>query len=402
MKQRTLKLFALIFFVLAGVMAFINSGHAQKSQTDASLVHNNGSIASSQSRAGDLLAPRSLAQQQGDKPAEQTYKNIQVLKGMPSSQLNAVMDFISGALGVNCAYCHVVPTMEKDDKPTKATARKMMLMQFAINKDNKDIFDGTGAITCYTCHRGQPKPQVIPMLPQSLPAVGAPGQAKAAESLPTADQVLDKYMQAIGGKAAFEKLKTRVKKGTQTGADGTAITIEAYQEAPDKAVTILTAKNGVTMTGYNGTVGWAKNPRGQRQLSGAQLASMKRGADFYSDINLKQRYPNLEVVDREKVGERDAIVLASQPTPDRIEKLYFDTQTGLLLRTQTITQTVIGPVPEQTDYDDYRDVDGVKLPFIIRQSEVNPRDGWTRKYTEIKHNVPVDETKFNMPQSSGQ
>ena len=318
---------------------------------------------------------------------------------MPSSQLGIVMDFISSSLGVDCAYCHVVPQQfEKDDKPTKTTARKMMLMQFAINKDNKDIFGGTGAITCYTCHRGHTKPQVMPILPMAFNEGGPRGQARAAaENLPTVDQVLDKYLQAIGGKAAFEKLKTRVMTGTQVGADGTAIPIETYQEAPDKVVSILTAKNGVMMSGYNGTVGWAKSPRAQRQLSGGQLASMKRAADFYGDIKLKELYPNLEVVDREKVGERDAYLLASQPSPNRIEKLYFDTQTGLLLRIQTITQTVIAPVPEQTDFDDYRDVDGVKLPFIIRQSSVNPRDGWTRKYTEIKHNVTIDEAKFNMP-----
>ena len=124
---------------------------------------------------------------------------------------------------------------------------------------------------------------------------------------------------------------------------------------------------------------------------------MKHGADFYGDIKLKELYPNLEVVDHEKVGERDAIVLASQPSPNVIAKLYFDAQTGLLLRILTITQTVIAPIPEQLDFDDYRDVNGVKLPFTIRQSSVDDRNVWTRKYTEIKHNVPVDETKFNMP-----
>lgn len=405
MKQRTLKLFTLLVFVLAGVMAFINQSHAQKSEATAILLHNGNPIIASELRSSDLLSPPALSQQQGDKPAEQTFKNIQVLKGMPSSQLGIVMDYISSSLGVECNYCHVVPMQfEKDDKQAKLTARKMMLMQFAINKNNKDIFGATGAITCFTCHRGQTKPQTIPTLPMAFNQGGAREQGKgaAAENLPTADQVLDKYMQAIGSRAAVEKLKTRVMTGTQTGADGTAIPIETYQEAPDKVVSILTAKNGVMMTGYNGTVGWAKNPRGQRQLSGAQLAAMKRGADFYGDIHLKELYPNLEVVDREKVGDHDAIVLASEPSPNVLTKLYFDAQTGLLLRILTITQTVIAPIPEQMDFDDYRDVNGVKLPFTIRQSSVDDRNVWTRKYTEIKQNVPVDETKFNMPQSSGQ
>jgi hypothetical protein len=362
MKKRTLKLSALLLFVLASFLAFINSGHAQ---------------------------------QQGDKPAEQVRKNIQVLKGLPDSQLGAVMDFMSSSLGVNCAYCHVVPQMEKDDKPAKAIARKMILMQFAINKDNKDIFGGTGGITCFTCHRGQTKPQVMPVLPVALPAAE---QAKVAETLPTVDQVLEKYVQAMGGKSAFEKLKSRVMTGSQIGANGTAIPLETYQAAPDKVVTILTTpKQGVMMSGYNGKVGWVKNQRGQRQLSGAQLEQMKHGADFYGDLKLKEMFPGLEVVDREKVGERDAYVLASQASPNRIEKLYFDTQTGLLLRIQTITQTLLAPIPEQMDFEDYRDVDGIKLPFTVRQSAVDARDGWTRKYTEIKQNVPVDDTKFNPP-----
>src|SRR5437764_599336 len=114
MKQTTLKLFVLSLFLLAGGLFFIRGSHAQ---------------------------------QQGDKPAEQNFKNIQVLKGMPSSQLGAVMNFISSSLGVECNFCHVPQAFDKDDKPAKLTARKMMLMQFAINKDNKDIFGATGGVT---------------------------------------------------------------------------------------------------------------------------------------------------------------------------------------------------------------------------------------------------------------
>lgn len=401
MKKRTFKLLTLMVFVLVGVMAFINSGHAQKSQPATAFIHpgDSSTISSFDLREFNLLLPRNLAQQaQGDKPVEQTRKNIQVLKGLPDSQLIPVMQFIGTSLGVECVFCHVVPQFEKDDKPEKATARKMILMQFEINKNNKDIFGATGAITCFTCHRGHTKPQVMPMLPVAAVAGGAAGQAKAAEPLPTVDQVLDKYLQGLGGKAAYEKLKSRVMTGSQVTADGTVIPIETYQAAPDKVVTILTTpKQGVMMSGYNGKVGWVKNQRGQRELSGAQLAEMKRNADFYGDLKFKELFPGLEVVDREKVGDRDAYVLASQSAPNRTEKLYFDTQTGLLLRIVTITQTMLAPIPDQIDFEDYRDVDGVKLPFVIRHSAVDARNGWTRKYTEIKQNVAIDDTKFNPP-----
>jgi hypothetical protein len=279
MKQTTLKLFALVLFLTAGSLIFISS---------------------------------SRAQQQGEKPVEQTRKNIQVLKGLPDSQLFPVMNFIRTSLGVSCAYCHVNSggdkwEWEKDDKPTKVIARQMMRMQFALNQGNKDIFGATGGVTCYTCHRGQTKPAVMPVLPQNPPEGGPAGEAKPAttEAQPTVEQVLAKYVQAIGGEAAHRKLNTRLMKGAQITSDGTSIPLETYQAAPNKVVSILTTpKQGLIMSGYNGTVGWSKGPRGQREMSGAQLALMKRAADFYADINPKENFPNLTVVGREKIGDR--------------------------------------------------------------------------------------------------
>ena len=89
---------------------------------------------------------------QHEKSAEQAYKNIQVFNGLPASQLQIVMTFMAGSLGVRCNYCHTNP-FDKDDKPTKQTARRMIQMVFDINRGN---FSGRDAVTCYTCHRGQP------------------------------------------------------------------------------------------------------------------------------------------------------------------------------------------------------------------------------------------------------
>jgi hypothetical protein len=376
MKLRVLKLLVLVLFTSAGIAAFsVNRSHAQ--------------------------------QQQGEKTVEQTRKNIQVLKGLPESQLFTVMNFMRDSLGVSCAYCHVHTADDKwvwesDAKPMKTMARMMIQMQFDLNKGNRDLFGSTGGVSCYTCHRGQTKPAVMVPLPQAPPEGGAAGekpQAEAATALPTTEQVIAKFEQAIGGRAAFEKLKSRVMKGTQTASgDGTVLPVEIDQVAPDKIVAVVTPpKGGPVMTGYNGTTAWTKNPRGQRELSGAQLNQMKRSADFFGDFMFRQMYPGMVVMGREKVGEREAYVVASQVSDMRTEKLYFDTETGLLLRILSITKTLLAPIPEQTDFDDYRAVDGVKLPFTVRQSYVDPWNGWTRKFTEIKHNVPVDETRFNMP-----
>jgi hypothetical protein len=372
MKQTTLKISALALFLAAGGLGFIHRGHAQQPP-------------------------------QGDKPVEQTRKNIKVLTGLPDSQLIPVMQFISSSLGVDCAYCHVVPQFEKDDKPAKNTARQMIQMQFAINKENKAIFGDTGAITCYTCHRGRPEPQVMPMLPHAEASGARSGEAKTvAEPLPTVDEVLAKYAQAMGGEAALRKLTSRVMKGTQTGADGSPAPLETYQVAPDKLATTMTGKQGPMMTGYNGSVGWQKGPRGQRQMAGAQLEQMKMSADFYGDFKIKEFYPNLSVAGREMIGERDTIVLVSRPPGARMQKLYFDARTGLLVRILTVLNTMVAPVPSQLDFEDYRDVDGVKLPFVMRYSPVEARDAWTRRYTEIKHNVAVDDTKFNPPPAEKQ
>jgi hypothetical protein len=201
-------------------------------------------------------------------------------------------------------------------------------------------------------------------------------------------------MEALGGKDALEKLRTRMMKGSQIKFDGTASPVEIYQAAPNKFVSIVTTPNGAVASGFNGTVGWSRNPRGLRDLSGEALARMKRSAEFYGDLKLKELYPNMTLEGKEKVGEREAYVIRSQVGEKRTEKLYFDTQTGLLIRILGLDDTILGDIPDQEDLSDYREVDGVKLPFTIQMSYVDPWVGWTRKFTEIKHNVPVDEAKF--------
>src|SRR5215212_6409588 len=120
---------------------------------------------------------KTTAAQQGEQLAEQRYKNIQVLKGMPESHVIPAMQFMSASLGVNCAHCHLNTNgkweFEKDDKPAKQTARRMIQMTFDLNKGNRDVFGGA-SVTCFTCHRGSTDPVNIPKLP--LPA-GAEGGA---------------------------------------------------------------------------------------------------------------------------------------------------------------------------------------------------------------------------------
>ena len=330
--------------------------------------------------------------QSSDQTAAQKYKNIQLFKAMPASELDPTMAFISGSLGVRCNFCHVSNAFEKDDKPTKTAARRMIQMVFDINKGS---FNGESAVSCFTCHRGTSKPVSVPALGQNL---WAPSQPKKPEPVvPTVDQILDKYVQAIGGTAAWEKIKTRVIKGSRIGADEVLVPEEVYQKSPNKLLQINSYPQIVFSNGFNGASGWGySSTGGVQQLSEEILNQLKSQAVFDKEIAIKSLYKDLRVSGQEKIGDHDAWVIVATPATGSPEKLYFDAVSGLLLRRYFESKTVLGRLPLQTDYDDYRDVDGVKLPFMIRW--YLPGRSWGRKVAEIKQNVDIDDSKFELPQ----
>src|SRR5258707_4202716 len=140
---------------------------------------------------------RTPAAAAGPKLAEEEFKNIQALKGVPADQVIPSMQFIATSLGVECEYCHVAHANEKDDKKPKVTARKMIDMMMAINKDN---FEGHREVTCYSCYRGSTEPVGTPLITdEELRPADCEGQNadEASASLPDADQLLDKYLAAI-------------------------------------------------------------------------------------------------------------------------------------------------------------------------------------------------------------
>lgn len=242
----------------------------------------------------------------------------------------------------------------------------------------------------------QPKPATQSPAP-STPATKT-ATATATAAMPTADQVIDKYVQALGGKAAIEKLTSRAAKGSfDMPAMNVSAPIESYNKAPNKTVFILEIPGfGSVGRGYDGTTGWSQNPQeGLREMSGAELAMMKRGAEFNREIRLKQLYPQMTVKGKEKVGEREAYLIEATPAGGAPEKMYFDTQTGLLIRYDFEAETPQGKFSTQSSFDDYKEVDGVKMPFTVRQS--SSAGDFIIKFTEVKHNVPVDDAKFNKP-----
>jgi outer membrane lipoprotein-sorting protein len=225
--------------------------------------------------------------------------------------------------------------------------------------------------------------------PASLQTIDSP------QTLPTVEQVLARYVQATGGSAVHQKLTTRVAKGEwQNVTRGVRHPIEIYSKAPNKRVEILDApeNRGFTGRGYDGTAGWSMNmtETGLRPLEGAELAAMQREADFYREIKLDRLYQRMTVTGKDKIAGREVSIIEAIPESGNSEKLYFDAETGLLSR----RDVVYGRTPVQHYYEDYRVVDGIKLPFVLRSE--GPVRLITR-LTEIKHNVAIEDAKFKSP-----
>jgi hypothetical protein len=336
------------------------------------------------------------ANQPDDKPVEQTRKNIQVLKGLPDSQLLPMMQLFAASLGVRCESCHVrTPAgqweFDKDDKKMKQTARKMIQMTQDINKTS---FEGKTEVTCYACHHGSEHPVNAPVLPVALET---PAGARSNEPWPTPQQILARYVEAVGGKEAAGKIQSRSIKGSFVAPDGSSVPMELSYQSPSKLVSVIVTRQGPITQALDGASGWTKTPRETRALNPVELDRVRSLAGSLEPLQLKEPYPRLVFAGREKIGDREANLLRMVTADRKRVTWYFDTQTGLLLRRLVLRETIIGPDPEQTDYEDYREVEGVKLPFSIRISYPAPNLSGTRKVVEAKTNEVIDASRFTMP-----
>ena len=334
--------------------------------------------------------------------AAEAFKNIKVLKDIPSYELIPTMEFISASLGVHCDYCHVEHHFDEDTKKPKQRAREMMRMMFAINKDN---FHGHQEVTCNSCHNGSPHPAGIPEIAeaaevQARPAHGEEqGRRVSLASLPQPDAIVARYVAALGGADALRKVKSRVVTGTMT-AFGHSMPVEIYAKAPDERASVMKSKRGQSMTVYNGHEGWASMmPRPAHPLEGSELDHARLESDFYFPLDIQKLFTSLRERPPQKVGDEEAyLVLGMRPGKPPVE-LFFGKQSGLLLRMVYFTQTALGRLPQQTDYSDFREVDGVKVPFQWIVAEPHGRS--TIQVAQVQQNVPISASKFSVPAGHG-
>ena len=360
-----------------------------------SVAFNSGANSEINSKTNSL-ATTSREQMKGSgegQTAVQQFKNIKVLKDIPAGQLVPSMQFMAASLGVECEFCHVEHQMEKDDKKPKEVARKMIGMELEINEEN---FDKRVEVTCYTCHRGAAKPVSVPaILADGAKAMRAPESPEMEPgNLPKPEQILQKYLAGVGGADALMKIKSRVQTGKISSLGG-QYPIEVYSEAPDKRVSITHPPGGSSVTGFNGQTGWMSIPNGVHRMSAAEGEAARIDADLYFPAHVASTYKEFRVGAGEKMDGHDTILVSASAPGKPPLRMYFDAESGLLLRLIRYLETPLGNLPTQVDYGDYREVDGVKIPFRWTFSWLDGKDAF--QLSDVKTNVAIDAAKFGKP-----
>ncbi|MEP6849521.1 MAG: c-type cytochrome [Acidobacteriota bacterium] len=316
------------------------------------------------------------------------FKNIKVLNDMPADQLGKVMNIFSASLGVNCDFCHIGEDFAKDGKKEKDTAREMIKMTFAINRDN---FRSRPEVSCNSCHNGREHPQSVP----NLNPVASDERPKQPAAKPTADQIVSKYLDALGGAAKLQEITSRSFVITRVEPDGKTTETETAWFKTGKYIAKTTYGSIVVSEGFDGAKGWKAGNKDAIWMKPDESEQLKREADLFSPANLKAIYPTMEFRFLDRINGRAADLVFATSANGTRERLWFDAQTGLLIRRSAATPTILGNFVYQVDYSDYKNFGGVKIPTVVRYAMPNIR--WTRKIMSVKTNVSLDDALFNAP-----
>jgi hypothetical protein len=301
------------------------------------------------------------------------------------------MNFFKASLGVQCSFCHVTNDtgrwpVERDDKAAKGRAREMIQMTREINRAS---FKGRLEVTCATCHRGSVDPVALPPL---LGAAAPAHPENTPADAPSADSVLEKYTAAVGGKDAMAKIRDREFRGTFTGGDGKPHPIEIRQTADGRYRSEVKVEEGAFTITFDGKAGTSGGPSWNNPMMPDEMERIRWRAMLFPAADAKSRFVALAVRGKESIGGREAWIVVGKDASGGRETFWFDAETGLLLRTLQRQRTPLGDIPEQAEYSDYREIDGVKVPYTIRHTAPDRAD--TVAATEIKQNVAIPKSFF--------
>ncbi len=315
--------------------------------------------------------------------AGQKFKSIKVLNDMPAEQLGKVMNLMSASLGVQCKYCHASndADFEKEGFEHKDAARAMLKMVFDINKN---YFEGRPEVTCNTCHRAQGHPQaalnLYPPAPEPRPAQPA--------TKPVTDDILAKFAAAIGK----GDIKSRKMTAQRIEPDGKTTEAEEILQSGTKIRVDTTYPTTVVSTVFDGTKARAFSGTGPIELAADDAEQIRREALIFGSADLKSIYTKMDYRFADKIDGRDVYLVQATTADNSRDRLYFDAQTGLLIRRTAVVFTLVGPFVYQFDYADYKDFGGVKIPMTYKVAVPNIR--WTRKITDVKINAPIEDKVF--------
>lgn len=361
-----------------------------------------------------VAAGAGAAAQQGpeQKPplAEDVFKDVRMLRGIPVDEFMETMGFFSAATGLNCQDCHVGLSggdwaRYADETSRKATARRMMAMVAAINKTN---FGGRPVVSCWSCHDGNTVPEFVPDLAvqysNALPR--DPYQiARSEPDSPPVDAVLAKYVQALGGAERLAAVRSLVIRGSYGGTDTLTlkVPVEIYVRAPNQRAMIVHTWDGDTTTVYNGQTGWIAAPETMKPvpvltLTGGNLDAARVETELFFPSRIKEIAADWRVGPITGIDDRDVQLVQGRGKAGGLPvTLYFDTESGLLVRVLLYTSSPVGINPRQIDFADYRDVagTGVKMPFRWTVTWTDGKS--TTQVTEIQPNMAIEASRFGRP-----
>lgn len=357
---------------------------------------------------GTGLTARQAPPQETPLMAEEFFENVQVLRGIPVDEFLDTMGMFSAATGLNCTDCHVDESAGgwgpyADDNQLKATTRAMVGIMTAINEQ---YFGGRPGVTCYTCHSGNRRPKAVPSLAVQYavdPIIEAPYEILQPTPLaPSVDDVLDKYIDAVGGAARLNGLTSFVAEGTYTGFDDFEyFPVQVFAKAPNQRTTILHSQYGDITTAFDGQSGWQASPIETKPtpvlaLTGGNLEGAALEAELSFPGQIRQVLTDWIAGPLTVIGDRDVRIVQGRKASGTPIKLYFDVESGLLVRlVRYSSNSPVGRVPIQVDFEDYRDVSGIQFPFKWTSTWTNGRTIY--QLTDVQVNPTIPEARFARP-----